>query len=66
MTRVGISVRVFLWAFAVGLLAANIGRVVWVEASEIPVDVPAVESEGSIIVVPQGERFPLPNGGGAA
>ncbi len=53
-------------SFVVGLLAVNVWRGVWVVSDEIPVDIPSVESEAPIIVVPQSERFPLPNGGGAA
>ncbi len=63
--RPRICFRIFLASFAVGLLAVNVLRGVWVVSDEVPVDIPSVESEAPIIVVPQSERFPLIGGGAA-
>jgi hypothetical protein len=56
--------RVFLIAFALGLVVTSAHARLSKYFDEIPVDLPVVNSESPIIVQPQSDRFPLILGGG--
>lgn len=63
MTRTRLKVRVFLITLALGMFLSGVAWRIELWWNGVPVDLPETES-GTLIVMPQSERNPIPRGGG--